>query len=245
MLSNPNAGYFLQLLGALADALAFDGHPIHNPLVLKQFEATLINALIYGQPNTLQNPLSAPEPARRISPFLSNAEEFILAHAHEPLSIEQLAEHAGVSVRTLFSGFREFRNTSPMAFLRHVRMERVHLELRNPGTDSVTDIAMKWGVAHLGRFSQEYRKHYGELPSATLRFAAEDSWGYRSSRFSAGMRFWTLCVRSLNVVPTHLPTILLGSADIRIGKHHGHLSQPSRAVAYRYFRGQYACRADV
>ncbi|EPM81596.1 putative transcriptional regulator, partial [Pseudomonas syringae pv. actinidiae ICMP 18804] len=171
VLSNPNAGYFLQLLGALADALAFDGHPIHNPLVLKQFEATLINALIYGQPNTLQNPLSAPEPARRISPyFVKRTEEFILAHAHEPLSIEQLAEHAGVSVRTLFSGFREFRNTSPMAFLRHVRMERVHLELRNPGTDSVTDIAMKWGFAHLGRFSQEYRKHYGELPSATLRF---------------------------------------------------------------------------
>ncbi|GBH18642.1 AraC-type DNA-binding domain and AraC-containing protein [Pseudomonas syringae pv. actinidiae] len=139
--------------------------------MLKQFEATLINALIYGQPNTLQNPLSAPEPARRISPyFVKRTEEFILAHAHEPLSIEQLAEHAGVSVRTLFSGFREFRNTSPMAFLRHVRMERVHLELRNPGTDSVTDIAMKWGVAHLGRFSQEYRKHYGELPSATLRF---------------------------------------------------------------------------
>ncbi|RMO59931.1 BenABC operon transcriptional activator BenR [Pseudomonas amygdali pv. eriobotryae] len=73
-------------------------------------------------------------------------------------------------MRTLFSGFREFRNISPMAFLRNVRMERVHLELRNPGTDSVTDIAMKWGFAHLGRFSQEYRKYYGELPSATLRF---------------------------------------------------------------------------
>ncbi|KPZ13074.1 BenABC operon transcriptional activator BenR [Pseudomonas amygdali pv. ulmi] len=171
LLTHPNASYFLQLLGALADALACDGHPIHNPLVLKQFEATLINALIYGQPNTLQNPLSAPEPARRVSPyFVKRTEEFILAHAHEPLSIEQLAEHAGGSVRTLFSGFREFRNISPMAFLRNVRMERVHLELRNPGTDSVTDIAMKWGFAHLGRFSQEYRKYYGELPSATLRF---------------------------------------------------------------------------
>lgn len=72
-------------------------------------------------------------------------------------------------MRTLFAGFREFRNISPMAFLWDVRMERVHGELCG-GTDSVTGIALKWGVAHLGRVSQEYRKRYGELPSETLRF---------------------------------------------------------------------------
>ncbi|MDD2054718.1 AraC family transcriptional regulator [Pseudomonas putida] len=170
-LDTPGAAYFLQLLATLMDALAFDAHPIHNPLVLKQFEATLINALIYGQPNNLQSPLHSVQASRRISPyFVRRTEEFILAHVHDPLSIEQLAEHAGVSVRTLFSGFREFRDTSPMAFLRDVRLEQVHLELRQPGNDSVTDIALKWGFAHLGRFSQEYRKRYGELPSATLRF---------------------------------------------------------------------------
>lgn len=170
-LDTPNAVYFLQLLATLADALAYDGHPIHNPLVLKQFEATLINALIYGQPNNLQSPLNTTPASRRISPyFVKRTEEFILAHVHDPLSIEQLAEHAGVSVRTLFSGFREFRDTSPMAFVRDVRMEHVHLELRQPGNDSVTEIALKWGFAHLGRFSQEYRRRYGELPSATLRF---------------------------------------------------------------------------
>lgn len=170
-LTTPNATYFLQLLGTLADALACNAHPIHQPLVLKQFEATLINALIYGQPNNLQGPLSAPSGIRKISPFfVKRAEEYILAHAHEPLSIEQLAEHVGVSVRTLFSGFREFRDISPMAFLRDVRLARVHQDLREPGSHSVTDIALKWGFAHLGRFSQEYRKRYGELPSQTCRF---------------------------------------------------------------------------
>jgi AraC-like DNA-binding protein len=170
-LDRPGAGYFLQLLSTLADALTFDDHPVHHPLVLSQFEATLINALIYGQPNNLRPPLNAATTERRLSPhFVKKTEEFIIAHAHDPLTIEQLAEHAGVSVRTLFSGFREFRDTSPMAFLRDVRMEHVHQALREPGQDSVTDIALKWGFAHLGRFSQEYRKRYGELPSATLRF---------------------------------------------------------------------------
>lgn len=170
-LNSPGAGYFLQLLSMLSDALICNAHPIHQPLVLKQFEATLMNALIYGQPNNLQHLMEQSGSERRISPyFVKRTEEYIHNHAHEALSVEQLAAHAGVSVRTLFSGFREFRNTSPMAFLRDVRMEKVHEELTRQSTESVTDIALKWGFAHLGRFSQEYRKRFGELPSATLRY---------------------------------------------------------------------------
>lgn len=167
-MASSGGGYFLQLLATLADALTCAEHPIHQPLVLKQFESTLINALIYGQPNNLRKPNAA---QRKLSPhFVKRAEEYIQAHAHEPLAIEQLAEVAGVSVRTLFSGFREFRDTTPMAYLRDVRLEHVHQALRQDTTLSVTDIALKWGFGHLGRFSQEYRKRYGELPSATLRF---------------------------------------------------------------------------
>jgi AraC-like DNA-binding protein len=168
-MASAGGGYFLQLLATLADALSCAEHPIHQPLVLKQFEATLINALIYGQPNNLRQPLQAE--ARKLSPyFVKRTEEYIHAHAHEPLSVEQLAGHAGVSVRTLFAGFREYRDTSPMAYLRDVRLEHVHQALRGEGQESVTDIAMKWGFAHLGRFSQEYRKRFGELPSQTLRY---------------------------------------------------------------------------
>ena len=35
----------------------------------------------------------------------------------------------------------------------------------------VTDLAMKWGFTHLGRFSRAYKEFFGELPSTqkTLR----------------------------------------------------------------------------
>lgn len=100
-----------------------------------------------------------------------------LTAEHRASSIEQRAEQAEVSVRTLFAGFREFTGTSPMAYQRDIRMERVHQELRAQREASVTDVALKWGFAHPERFSQEHRKRYGELPSTTLHFRDRSSSG--------------------------------------------------------------------
>lgn len=60
-----------------------------------------------------------------------------------------------------------------MAFLQHIRLEKVRDELKTARTgQSVADIALKWGFSHLGRFASEYRARYGELPSGTLRTLA-------------------------------------------------------------------------
>ncbi|WP_300732852.1 AraC family transcriptional regulator [Pseudomonas sp.] len=171
-LTTPGGNYLLQLITMLADAITLSEHPLHHALVLKQFESALINALVYGQPNSLKQQLEdASKPKTLLPYFVKKTEEYMRAHAHQALSIEQLAEHAGVSVRTLFTGFRDFCGTTPMAYLRNLRLEQVHLELSTHSHDaSVTDIAFKWGFAHLGRFSQEYKKRFGEAPSTTLRF---------------------------------------------------------------------------
>jgi len=169
-LGSTGGAYFLQLLGVLLGAMADEQHPIHQPLVLRQFESALLNALLYGVQHDVQQQLHERN-TKSVSPyFVKRTEEYIRNHLHEPLSIECLAEQAGVSVRTLYAGFRNFRNTSPMAYLRDLRLERVHQELAQEQQSSVTEVAFKWGFAHLGRFAQEYKRRYGELPSATLRY---------------------------------------------------------------------------
>jgi transcriptional regulator GlxA family with amidase domain len=80
-----------------------------------------------------------------------------------------MAEQAGVSVRTLFAGFKNYLGTTPMAYLRELRFEQAHLELMQNEHLTVTDVAFKWGFTHLGRFSQEYKKRFGTLPSSTRR----------------------------------------------------------------------------
>jgi AraC-like DNA-binding protein len=34
---------------------------------------------------------------------------------------------------------------------------------------NLTELAMEFGFFHLGRFSEQYRKQFGELPSETLK----------------------------------------------------------------------------
>ena len=57
-----------------------------------------------------------------------------------------------------------------MALLRELRLQRAHDELLSAGPGAqVTDIALRWGFCHLGRFSQSYLQAFGESPRQTLR----------------------------------------------------------------------------
>jgi AraC-like DNA-binding protein len=95
---------------------------------------------------------------------------YIEAHVTEPIQLGDIAEAAGVPLRTLYDAFRRFRGVSPMRHLRNLRLDRVRAQLLTTGRDgSVTTIALDAGFGHLGRFSQDYADRFGEKPSETLR----------------------------------------------------------------------------
>lgn len=136
----------------------------------RHLEETIMTMLLTGFPNNYSAALAAP-----VSPAAPRhvrlAEDFMAAHVGDAISVGDVAAAAGVSIRTLFEGFRHFRGTTPMAALRAMRLEAVRGELLVAAgrATSVTDIALKWGFINLGRFAEAYRKRYGELPSQTLR----------------------------------------------------------------------------
>src|SRR5450755_1392795 len=84
-------------------------------------------------------------------------------------TLKDLAHTAGVSTRTLQRQFQAFLSQTPVEALRTIRLEQARLELlRGANGISVADIATRCGLPHLGRFSIEYRRRYGEKPSRTL-----------------------------------------------------------------------------
>jgi AraC family ethanolamine operon transcriptional activator len=85
--------------------------------------------------------------------------------------MSELCGEIGRSSRTLEIGFREAFGMSLKARLQAMRLNGAHRDLRAArGTGkTVKEVAMKWGFMHLGRFSVNYRKWFGQCPSETLR----------------------------------------------------------------------------
>jgi AraC-like DNA-binding protein len=113
-------------------------------------------------------------PSRPAVPYyVRRSEEYIEAHAHEVISIDDLVEISGVSARSLYEGFRNFRQTTPMRFIKSIRLDLIRRELlaADPAHCSVTAVATKFGLCHLSNFAGDYRKRFGETPSETLRRA--------------------------------------------------------------------------
>lgn len=102
---------------------------------------------------------------------LRRAEEFIAANLAEPITMADVASAANVPARTLQRAFHRYRDISPMAYLRKRRLEKVREELifSDPSSTSVTQVALRWGFGHMGRFSFQYKKQFNENPSETLR----------------------------------------------------------------------------
>jgi tetratricopeptide (TPR) repeat protein len=101
---------------------------------------------------------------------VTKALAFMRAAVCRPVSMDDLVRHCGAPERTLNTHFRTFLKMPPIRYLRRLRLVAVRQMLLagEPGT-SVTGTAKRCGFAHLGRFAGEYRRHFGEAPSATLR----------------------------------------------------------------------------
>ncbi len=158
-----------RLLWFLAYEADCDENLLTSPLARQHVEDTLMTMILTGLPNSYSDRLNRPK-VGAAPRHVKLAEQYIRENAHLPISVSDIAQSANVSLRTLFDGFKQFRETTPMAFLKSVRMDRIHNALlAGDSSVSVTSVAMSWGYTNLGRFAREYRSRFGELPSATLR----------------------------------------------------------------------------
>lgn len=86
-------------------------------------------------------------------------------------SVDAVANRLGVSRRTLFRALRQWPGTAPASYLKTLRLHAARRRLlaapKHPG--AVATVAVECGFSHLGRFSGDYYKLFGELPSQTLR----------------------------------------------------------------------------
>lgn len=151
-------------------ALFADGASISERLVQDAALDAVATAVLAAFPNSTTT--DDPGPAGRATPAaVRRAVDLIDARAHEPLTLEDIAQGAGIGPRALQESFRRHRGTTPTAYLRETRLERAHRELQaaDPAQGAtVASIAARWGFLHRGRFADAYRRRYGRTPQQTL-----------------------------------------------------------------------------
>lgn len=153
----------------LTDELERPAGIASNPMALAAFADLFIHSALAGLPHNYTHRLT-PEGNTPIPRLLRRAEEYLRAHAAEPLRMEWVAAAAGCSVRTLQLAFRRFRDTTPWAALHQIRLQAARQDLQH-GDTSVAIVARRWGFTCNGRFAALYRRRFGEQPSATRRRA--------------------------------------------------------------------------
>ena len=89
-------------------------------------------------------------------------------HAHEPITIDDVAAASGISSRGLQYAFRRALEQTPTEYLRRERLAGAHAELQHAAPASVSEVARRWGFASASRFAKHYRDAYGRTPRQTL-----------------------------------------------------------------------------
>ncbi|MGC3991752.1 MAG: DNA-binding transcriptional regulator [Chthoniobacteraceae bacterium] len=135
--------------------------------------AALLDRMMRGESAPMEDLLLEPDGvvARQSTDMLYCAEpvvqlalDFMRAKLHEQFNIEQLAEHAGVSKRTLETRFRESLHTSPHDFLTKLRVQHAQALMQLPQKRTIEETALECGFGTAPAFYAAFRRIVGESP---------------------------------------------------------------------------------
>ncbi len=137
-----------------------------NLYLMDQYSRIIASKLLCTLANNIRR-----ETLSESCPSFGRITDYIDEHLKKDISVEQLAELAHMSPRSLYVLFERKVGTTPKSYIRQRKLEQIHGRLSDPSAKvrNITEIAMDYGFMHLGRFSESYKSTFGELPSDTLR----------------------------------------------------------------------------
>lgn len=89
------------------------------------------------------------------------------------LRVQDLLIATGARERTLRKQFLRFLGLAPLSFFLSLRLAAAREALLVPSCCSISEVAAQFGFFHFGRFASNYKRCFGELPSATRRRAMQ------------------------------------------------------------------------
>lgn len=154
----------------IRDGLLARQEPEASPLVTAAAARLLVATALATFPNDALTDPTIEDRHDGCPATVRGAVVFIDEHAHQDISLADIAAAAQVTIRAVQLAFRRHMDTTPLAYLRRVRLDHAHRELQaaDPERHTVTAIAARWGFGSPSRFAAYYREAYGIQPRHTL-----------------------------------------------------------------------------
>ena len=125
----------------------------------------LSQALIKAETHDIKN-----MPAKR-SHALKTAIDYIQATPHDKISLNTFCIDNDISERTLQRAFLDHYGITAKAYAKSHRLNNVFktLSASDANATQISKVAVSNGFWHMSQFATDYRRHFGELPSETLK----------------------------------------------------------------------------
>jgi AraC family ethanolamine operon transcriptional activator len=168
----------VRLRQVIHDTLELANDTVRNAddLTTRHWRDELLDALA-GVMNSTR-PIGDVRRANERTRLVNAACQLMLSNTQDgtPQSLGEVCRQVGASPRKLGYCFQEVLGMSALEYMKALRLNTVRRELRQAtgSNTSIYDVATRHGFWHFGRFSVEYRQHFGERPSDTLRQAKSD-----------------------------------------------------------------------
>lgn len=161
-----------RLLHEVFTLLDADAARLADPQVARGLRCTLLETVVAAVRDAAGEPAESFTASVRHA-TVRRARDYALSRPDEPMSVAELCAALRVSRRTLQTCFHDMLGMSPHQYLRTLRLNGMRRDLRSAagGHAAVHQIAARWGFWHMSSCAADYRRLFGELPSASLRAA--------------------------------------------------------------------------
>ena len=176
--TDPSAAALWEIAGYAFDALRRGGPGYRYEVIGSMYRTLGFFAAHHCYSNSLELPASADSAVHSARDEknvqkLKNVLSFIRGAFDRPITLEEMAEAAGVSPQYFCSFFKSMTGKSPFTYVNSYRIERACRKLL--GTDlSVTDIAFSCGFNDLSYFIKTFKAEKGMTPRMFRRTTADD-----------------------------------------------------------------------
>lgn len=149
--------------------LYFDaGRDVQSPIAASYLKQALLLTLLESAPHNQSSRLTM-KTGEACPKFVNRAIDYMHYNADRPILLSDIAESCCTSARNLQIAFKKYKNTTPMRYLRMIRLARAHSDIvLLSRSETWQAVATKWGFNDALLFAKYYQQTYQELPSQTL-----------------------------------------------------------------------------